>query len=122
MTRRSTFTDQSVTYGAIGATLAPDLLRYPPDGYRPAEDSVRLGSGVERFERAAESLMTWGIQQGAGFEVVDISAGTGAQYPGIVYDAEGAPLTEQPAPRTEDRFGADGTPYLTPGVTATLRR
>ncbi len=30
MTRRSTFTDQSVTYGAIGATLAPDLLRYPP--------------------------------------------------------------------------------------------
>jgi hypothetical protein len=45
MTRRSTFTDQSVTYGAIGATLAPDLLRYPPAGYRPAEDSVRLGSG-----------------------------------------------------------------------------
>ena len=41
MTRRSTFTDQSVTYGAIGATLAPDLLRYPPAGYRPAEDSVR---------------------------------------------------------------------------------
>jgi len=31
MTRRSTFTDQSVTYGAIGATLAPDLLRYPPE-------------------------------------------------------------------------------------------
>ena len=122
MTRRSTFTDQSVTYCAIGATLAPDLLRYPPAGYRPAEDSVRLGSGVERFERAADSLMTWGIQQGAGFEVVDISAGTGAQYPGIVYDAEGAPLAEQPAPRTEDRFSADGTPYLTAGVTATLRR
>ena len=122
MTRRSTFTDQSVTYGAIGATLAPDLLRYPPAGYRPAEDSVRLGSGIERFERAADSLMTWGIQQGAGFEVVDISAGTGAQYPGIVYDAEGAPLAEQPAPRTEDRFSADGTPYLTAGVTATLRR
>ena len=76
MTRRSTFTDQSVTYGAIGATLAPDLLRYPPEGYRPAEDSVRLGSGVERFERAAESLTTWGIQRGAGFEVVDVSAGT----------------------------------------------
>lgn len=122
MTRRSTFTDQSVTYGAIGATLAPDLLRYPPSGYRPAEDSVRLGSGQERFERAAEALMTWGIQRGAGFEVVDISEGTGAQYPGIVYDADGAPLAEQPAPRSEDRFGADGTPYITAGMTATLRR
>jgi uncharacterized protein (UPF0548 family) len=122
MSRRSTFTDQSVTYGAIGATLAPDLLRYPPDGYRPAEDSVRLGSGAERFERASESLMTWGIQRGAGFTVAEISAGTGAQYPGIVYDAEGLPLAEQPAPRTEDRYGADGTPYITAGMTATLRR
>lgn len=122
MTRRSTFTDQSVTYGAIGATLAPDLLRYPPDGYRPAEDAVRLGSGTERFERAAEALMTWGIQRGAGFEVVDVSEGTGAQYPGIVYDAEGAPLADQPAPRTEDRFGADGTRYITAGMTAVLRR
>jgi len=122
MSRRSTFTDQSVTYGAIGATLAPDLLRYPPDGYRPAEDSVRLGSGAERFERAAESLMTWGIQRGADFTVADVSAGTGAQYPGIVYDAEGMPLAEQPGPRTEDRYGADGTPYIAAGMTATLRR
>lgn len=122
MTRRSTFTDQSVTYGAIGATLAPDLLRYPPAGYRPAEDSVRLGSGVERFERSAEALMTWGIQRGSGFEVADISTGTGAQYPGIVYDAEGAPLADQPAPRIEERFGADGTPYIAAGMTATLER
>jgi uncharacterized protein (UPF0548 family) len=122
MTRRSTFTDQSVTYGAIGATLAPDLLRYPPDGYRPAEDSVRLGSGAERYERAAEALMTWGIQKGVGFEVLNVSTGTGAQYPGIVYDTDGAPLAEQPGSRTEDRFGADGTPYITAGMTATLRR
>lgn len=122
MTRRSTFTDQSVTYGAIGATLDPDLLRYPPAGFRPAEDTVRLGSGRERFERAAESLMTWGIQRGAGFEVDEISAGTGAQYPGIVYDADGSPLAEQPAPRAEQRFGPDGTPYITAGMTATLRR
>ncbi|MFD4421550.1 DUF1990 family protein [Agromyces sp. NPDC058484] len=122
MTRRSTFTDQSVTYGAIGATLAPDLLRYPPAGYRPAEDSVRLGSGVDRFDRAAEALMTWGIQKGTGFEVADVAAGTGAQYPGIVYDVEGAPLAEQPGPRTEERLGADGTPYIAAGMTATLRR
>ncbi|WP_448809872.1 DUF1990 family protein [Agromyces bauzanensis] len=122
MTRRSTFTDQSVTYGAIGATLDPDLLRYPPAGFRPAEDTVRLGSGAERFDRTAEALMTWGIQKGVGFEVTDISAGTGAQYPGIVYDADGTPLAEQPGARTEQRFGADGTPYIAPGMTATLVR
>jgi uncharacterized protein (UPF0548 family) len=122
MTRRSTFTDQSVTYGAIGATLDPDLLRYPPAGFRPAEDSVRLGSGIERFERSAEALMTWGIQRGAGFQVVDISPGTGAQYSGIAYDVDGTPLPEQPGPRTEDRYGPDGTPYISAGMTAKLRR
>lgn len=122
MTRRSTFTDQSVTYGAIGATLDPDFLRYPPTGYRPAENAVRLGSGSERFERAAESLMTWGIQQGAGFTVADVSEGTGAQYPGIVYDADGTPLADQPAPRPEVRYNADGTQFITAGMTATLLR
>lgn len=122
MTRRSTFTDQSVTYGAIGATLAPDLLRYPPAGYRPAEDAVRLGSGAERFQRAADALMTWGIQRGAGFDVTEVASGTGAQYPGIVYGADGAPLSDQPLPRSEERFGADGTPYIAAGMTATLER
>ena len=121
MTRRSTFTDQSVTYGAIGATLDPDLLRYPPAGFRPAEDSVKLGSGKDRFDRAAEELMTWGVQKGAGFEVVEVSPGTGAQYTGIAYDPDGAPLAEQPAPRAEQRFGPDGTPYVSAGMTATLK-
>lgn len=121
MTRRSTFTDQSVTYGAIGATLDPDLLRYPPAGFRPAEDSVKLGSGKDRFDRAAEELMTWGIQKGAGFEVIDVSPGTGAQYTGLAYDPDGAPLAEQPAPRAEQRFGPDGTPYVSAGMTATLK-
>ncbi|HEU4756715.1 MAG TPA: DUF1990 family protein [Agromyces sp.] len=121
MTRRSTFTDQSVTYGAIGATLDPDLLRYPPAGFRPAEDSVKLGSGRDRFDRAAEELMTWGVQKGAGFELADVSPGTGAQYTGISYGPDGAPLAEQPAPRTEQRFGPDGTPYVSAGMTATLK-
>lgn len=122
MTRRSTFTDQSVTYGAIGATLDPDLLRYPPAGFRPAEDSVKLGSGRDRFDRAAEELMTWGVQKGAGFEVLEVSPGTGAQYTGIAYDTDGSPLAEQPAARSEQRFAADGTPFVSAGMTATLTR
>lgn len=120
MSRRSSFTDQSVTYGAIGATLDPDFLRYPPDGFRPAEDRVKLGSGAERFERAAESLMTWGVQQGSGFTVTEISPGTGAQYSGLAFDAEGAPIAAQPGVR-EPRYAADGTPFITAGMTATLR-
>ncbi|MFE5671464.1 DUF1990 family protein [Agromyces sp. NPDC056523] len=121
MTRRSTFTDQSVTYGAIGATLDPDLLRYPPAGFRPAEDSVKLGSGRDRFDRAAEELMTWGVQKGAGFEIVDAAPGTGAQYTGITYGPDGAPLADQPAARVEQRYGPDGTPYVGAGMTATLK-
>jgi hypothetical protein len=66
--------------------------------------------------------MTWGIQRGAGFEVTEISPGTGAQYPGIAYDADGTPLAEQPGLRREDRFGPDGTPYIAAGMTATLVR
>src|SRR6478752_7321772 len=116
MSRRSTFTDQSVTYGAIGATLDPDFLRYPPDGFLPAEDSVKLGSGAERFERAAEQLMTWGVQQGSGFTVTEVSPGTGAQYSGLAFDPEGSPLSTQPAQRTEPRFAADGTPFITAGM------
>jgi uncharacterized protein (UPF0548 family) len=121
MSRRSTFTDQSVTYGAIGATLDPDFLRYPPEGFRPAEDTVKLGSGAERFERAAEQLMTWGVQQGSGFTVTDVSPGTGAQYTGIAFDADGSPRGAQPDERAEQRFASDGTPFITAGMTATLR-
>lgn len=120
MSRRSTFTDQSVTYGAIGATLDPEFLRYPPEGFRPAEDTVKLGSGAERFERAAEQLMTWGVQQGSGFTVTDIAAGTGAQYTGVAFDAEGAPVGA-PGKAAEPRFAADGTPFITAGMTAVLR-
>jgi uncharacterized protein (UPF0548 family) len=82
---------------------------------------VKLGSGRERFDRAGEELMTWGIQKGAGFEVTAIAPGTGAQYTGIAYGADGAPLGEQPPARTEQRFAADGTPFITAGMTATLR-
>ncbi|WP_395243287.1 DUF1990 family protein [Agromyces sp. MMS24-K17] len=121
MTRRSTFTDQSVTYGAIGATLDPDFLRYPPAGFRPAEDAVKIGSGTERFERAAEELMTWGVQRGAGFQVEGVTEGTGTQYTGVVYDAEGAPVAGE-APRTEQRFTEQGVPWITAGLTANLVR
>lgn len=122
--RRSTFTDHSVSYGAIGATLAPDLLRYPPAGYRPSEQSVRIGSGRERFERASASLMTWGVQEGAGLFVTDVETGNGEQYLGLVYGPDGAPLPEQPSregERREQRVDERGVPFVAPGMTALIR-
>lgn len=70
--RRSTFTDHSVTYGAVGATQAPDLLRYPPGGFRPASREARLGSGDERFRLAREGVLAWGVQRGAGMTPGDV--------------------------------------------------
>ena len=55
--RRSNFEDQPTDYGAVGATQAPDLLQYPPHGFKPYEDSIKIGSGEERFHAASASLL-----------------------------------------------------------------
>jgi len=118
--RRATFTDAAVTYAAIGGTLAPDLLSYPPKGHRPIERTVRLGSGQERFELATKSLMTWGVQRGSGMTVTDLETGTGVQYTGIVFGPDGTPSTVQDHPVNEATFAEDGTPYIVNGMTAKL--
>ena len=118
--RRSTFTDTAVTYASIGGTLAPDLLRYPPKGYRPIERSVRLGSGDERFQLASKSLMTWGVQRGSGMTVTDLLDGTGQQYTGLVFDADGHAARDQKAAPDEAIFAEDGTPYIVNGMSAHL--
>ncbi len=119
--RRSTFTDQPVTYGAVGGTQAPDLLYYPPKGYKPLERQVRLGSGEERFETAAAALMTWGVQRGSGIHVTDVHEGTGVQYEGIEFNPDGTPVRMREHRHTEDVFADDGTPYIRNGMTAVLK-
>jgi uncharacterized protein (UPF0548 family) len=119
--RRSSFEGQpQVTYAAVGGTLAPDLLEYPPDGFTAERFEARLGSGAERFAITTASLMTWGVQRGSGIRVEDITTGSGVQYTGVNFDAAGTPidLTSRP---TEEHFGPDGTPYITAGVTAVLK-
>jgi uncharacterized protein (UPF0548 family) len=119
--RRATFTNAAVTYGAIGGTLAPDILQYPPKGYRPLERTVKLGSRRERFDVAARSLMTWGVQRGSGMEVTDLEQGTGVQYAGIVFAADGTPAAEQKHVSNETTFAEDGMPYIANGMTALLK-
>lgn len=119
--RRSTFTDQPVTYAAVGGTLARDLVYYPPKGYRPVEHSVRLGSGVERFEASVAALMTWGVQTGSGIEVTEIDPGTGEQYAGVRFDENGNPAELQEHRGIEAVFDESGAPYIGNGMTAVLR-
>lgn len=119
--RRSTFSDQPVTYGAVGGTQAADLLYYPPQGYRPLERRARLGSGDERFEAAAQSLMTWGVQRASGILVTDVNEGTGVQYEGIEFGPDGVPRGMREHRPSEDVFADDGSPFIQNGMTAVLK-
>lgn len=119
--RRSTFTDQPVTYGAVGGTQAQDLLYYPPEGYRPLERQIKLGSGQERFDAAVASLMTWGVQRGSGITITDVHEGTGVQYEGVVFNDDGTPQKMQERRTHEAVFADDGSPYITNGMTAVLK-
>ncbi len=120
MKRRSTHDELPISYGAIGASRDPDLMRFPPKGTTPSEDAVKLGSGIERFRLASALLMTWGAQRGAGFEVRNVGVGTGNRYGGIEFDESGTPLAS--ADLDEQLFSADGEPFITAGVSATLVR
>ena len=103
--RRSTSTeeDAGLNYAAINATLTADVLAFPPPGFRAAEYRHRVGSGARRFELAGRALMTWGALRSAGFTIDDVQA-----------EEPSSPHGAQP------RFLPDGTPWITPGMTATV--
>ena len=114
--RRETFKDGTVDYAAVGATQAPDLMQYPPEHSIPAEQSWRLGSGEARFRTAGDALLSWTAQRGAGLEVRDVRPASGPMYSGVSFDAEGTPLAPS-RHEAEQRFDADGTPYVAGGTT-----
>jgi uncharacterized protein (UPF0548 family) len=112
---------QPLSYAAVGATQAPDLMYFPPRGFRPMQARARLGSGEARFEKASARLMAWGVQRGAGITVGDVAppAPTETDYAGLRYDGAGQPI----GPRSvhpEQAYGEDGTPLVSAGTTAVL--
>ncbi|MGO3886625.1 MAG: DUF1990 family protein [Mycetocola sp.] len=111
--------EQPVDYAAVGATQAGDLLQYPPEGFSPFSDQIRLGSGVERFRAASSQLFNWTAQRHAGITVSDVHVPAGDSYIGIRYDDDGTPL-EQVRSSGERRFGEDGVPEVSAGATLTL--
>lgn len=118
--RRGTFREGTVDYAAVGATHAPDLMQYPPERSAPAEESWRIGSGEERFRTSGEALLSWTAQRASGLQVTDVRPAAGAAYTGVSFDAEGAPIAPNRA-EVEQRFDADGVPFVAPGTTLKLR-
>ena len=53
-----------MTYAEVGATASA-----LPTGYRHVRASRRIGSGRDRFERAASAVMRYGMLRGAGLRV-----------------------------------------------------
>lgn len=113
--RRQNFTDDTVDYAAVGATQAPDLMQYPPENSVPAEDAWRIGSGEERFVAAGELLLSWAPLRGEELSITDVRPASGEGYAGVGFDAEGAPVAPSRL-EAEQRFAADGTPFVSPGT------
>jgi len=114
-----------VTYAAIGATQAEDLLRYPPQGFRPMEQRVRIGHGPERWDFAWVQTLSWGIQRRAGFHVeildtpAEVSEGT---YLPVAFDKQGNPVQPATTGETgEATYAADGSALVRPGDSALMK-
>jgi uncharacterized protein (UPF0548 family) len=56
--------DLPLTYPEVGATAGP-----PPPGYRHLGFATQIGTGQQRFDEAADAIMHWGMQRGAGLRV-----------------------------------------------------
>jgi uncharacterized protein (UPF0548 family) len=115
--------EQRVSYGAVGASQAADLMEYPPEGYRPIERRVRVGHGAARFQHAWITALSWGIQRNSGFTVELFDSPhevTGSSYVPVHFDSAGVPITPAFTGAAEATFGPDGLPLLAPGDTALL--
>jgi uncharacterized protein (UPF0548 family) len=115
--------DRTVTYGAVGATKAADLMTFPPAGFRPFEQRSRIGHGEARWEHAWQSTMTWGIQRTSGIRVrlqdspAEVAEGT---YTPLAFDSSGSPIAPEAVDANEIVYGAEGQSLIAPGDTAVL--
>jgi uncharacterized protein (UPF0548 family) len=116
--------ERPVSYGAIGATQADDLLNFPPEGFRPAASRVRLGFGEPRWNAAWTGLLTWELQRRSGFSVELIespSAVTDRTYSPVGFDDEGTPVDAASIDGGADiHLAPNGAPLLKAGDTANL--
>jgi uncharacterized protein (UPF0548 family) len=110
--------EQTVTYASVGGTQAPDLMRYPPRGFRPLELRGRVGHGDARWAFAVDQLLTGGIYRGAGLSVRHFPASAeqdAEHYLPVEFDEHGQPVAPASLEVPDDEFSANGEPYLRPG-------
>lgn len=115
--------EQSVTYAAVGATQAPDLLQYPPRGYRPLQLRSRIGHGDARWQYAVDELLTAGIYRGAGMGLRLTPAPpvqTENAYHPVTFGEDGEPEAPAELAPAEQVYTADGRPLLRPGDEITV--
>jgi uncharacterized protein (UPF0548 family) len=111
--------ERPVNYAAVGATRAPDLMAFPPAGYRPIERRARIGHGDARFEYAWVTALTWGIQRKSGFRIRHEDAPqVGDEYRPVLFDVARAPIGR--ATSTETVYGENGESLLVAGDTVLL--
>jgi uncharacterized protein (UPF0548 family) len=122
--RRGELWSRPVSYGAVGATQAPDLMQYPPAGFRPLERRARIGHGEERFQHASTAVLSWGVQRGSGFGIETSHTPdyvSELTYTPVVFDAAGEPVRPSHTSATgETVYAPDGTALIAPGDTVML--
>ncbi len=84
----------ALTYGAVGATQASDLMTYPPEGFTPTESRARIGHGDARFETAVTQALSWQIQERSGIRVHvdDQPEDDEVRYNPVTFDEHGVPI------------------------------
>jgi len=109
---------QPVTYAAVGASQALDLMQYPPQGYRPLESRGRIGHGDERWQWAVDALLTGEVYRGAGMgvRISPVAAGDAAlTYSPVQFDEQGGPAEPAEVAAPDEVYTADGARHLRPG-------
>jgi uncharacterized protein (UPF0548 family) len=108
-----------VNYAAVGATQAQESMAFPPQGYRPFERRVRVGTGPARWEFAWRATLSWGIKIRSGFEIEltetpqEVRDGS---YTPVTFDDSGTPVGAAGTGASDEvLYGPDGLPFVTPG-------
>ena len=109
---------QAVTYASVGASQAPDLLQYPPSGYRPLEQRGRIGHGDERWAYAVDELLTGGVYRGAGMgvRITPVSAvDAQLEYQPVEFTTAGEPVEAAQVGAVDEVYTGSGARHLRPG-------
>ena len=104
-----------MSYAAVGATAAPDVLAYPPRGFRASATTWHIGSGEQRFEWCEENLLSWRMIDAAGFRLEHVERSTEGGYAGA-----GATAFHTNKTTGEVVYAADGRGFITPGDVVTI--